>query len=151
MDIAFKFADNKEDAYEVRRRVFVDEQEFIDEFDAIDEDPRTIHLTMYCDGKLAGCARLFPSDIEPKIDAEAGLWVLGRFAIFPEYRKYGLGTKILRASEEEAIRHGATRAVLHAQCRVIPFYEKSGYVAFGPIEFEEHVEHQWMKKDLVRA
>lgn len=151
MEITFKFAENKEDAYEVRRRVFVDEQKFVEEFDAIDEDPRMIHLTMYCDGKLAGCARLFPSDIEPKIDAEEGLWVLGRFAIFPEYRKYGLGTRILRAGEEEAIRRGATRAVLHAQCRVIPFYEKSGYSAFGPIELEEHVEHQWMKKDLDRA
>lgn len=149
MDITFKFTDNQEDAYEVRRRVFVDEQEFVEEFDTIDEDPRMIHLTMYCDGELAGCARLFPSDIEPKLDAEEGLWALGRFAIFPEYRKYGLGTKLLQASEEEAIRHGAMRAVLHAQCRVIPFYEKSGYVAFGPIEFEEHVEHQWMKKDLV--
>lgn len=149
MDITFKFTDNQEDAYEVRRRVFVDEQEFVEEFDTIDEDPRMTHLTMYCDGKLAGCARLFPSDIEPKIDAEEGLWVLGRFAIFPEYRKYGLGTKLLQASEEEATRSGATRAILHAQCRVIPFYEKSGYVAFGPIEFEEHVEHQWMKKDLV--
>lgn len=151
MDIAFRFSGNKEDAYEVRRRVFVDEQGFLEEFDAIDEDPRMIHLTLYLDGKLAGCARLFPSDIEPKIDAEQGLWVLGRFAIFPEYRKYGLGTKLLRASEEEAIRHGAACAVLHAQRRVTPFYEKSGYVAFGPIEFEEHVEHQWMKKDLTRA
>lgn len=151
MDIAFRFSGNKEDAYEVRHRVFVDEQGFVEEFDAIDEDPRMIHLTLYLDGKLAGCARLFPSDIEPKIDAEQGLWVLGRFAIFPEYRKYGLGTKLLRASEEEAIRHGAACAVLHAQCRVTPFYEKSGYVAFGPIEFEEHVEHQWMKKDLTRA
>lgn len=149
MDITFKFTDNQEDAYEVRRRVFVDEQGFVEEFDTIDEDPRMLHLTVYCDGALAGCARLFPSDIEPKIDAEEGLWVLGRFAIFPEYRKYGLGTKILLASEAEAIRHGATRAVLHAQCRVIPFYEKNGYVAFGPIEFEEHVEHQWMRKELV--
>ena len=149
MEIAFKFADNKEDAYQVRRRVFIDEQGFQDEFDAIDEDARMIHLTVYCDGALAGCARLFPSAIEPKIDGEEGLWVLGRFAIFPEYRKFGLGRKILHAAEEEASRHGARRAVLHAQCRVAPFYAKSGYEAFGPIEFEEHVEHQWMGKDLV--
>lgn len=72
MEIAFKFADNKEDAYQVRRRVFIDEQGFQDEFDAIDEDARMIHLTVYCDGALAGCARLFPSAIEPKIDGEEG-------------------------------------------------------------------------------
>lgn len=149
MELAFTFENNKEEAFKIREQVFVDEQGFTEEFDSIDEDPRMIHLTMHCDGKLAGCARLFPSDIEPKIDAEEGLWVLGRFAILPEYRKYGLGAKMLEAVEAEAIRHGATRAVLHAQCRVIPFYEKSGYIAFGPIEPEEHVDHQWMQKDLV--
>lgn len=148
MEITFKFIDNKEDAYRVRSQVFVDEQGFQDEFDAIDEDAAMIHLSVYCDGELAGCARLFPSAIEPKIDGEEGLWVLGRFAVLPEYRKYGLGTKILKAAEEEVRRRGARRAILHAQCRVIPFYEKSGYVPFGPVEFEEHVEHRWMGKDL---
>lgn len=148
MDIGFVFSDNKEDAFEIRRRVFIDEQGFHDEFDEVDQNERTIHLTCYVDGELAGCARLFPSAIEPKLAGEEGLWVLGRFAVLPEYRKYGLGTKLLQAAEEEAMRHGAVRTALHAQCRVIPFYEKSGYEAYGPIEFEEHVEHQWMRKDL---
>jgi predicted GNAT family N-acyltransferase len=150
MDITFKFANNKEDAFEVRRQVFINEQGFKDEYDVIDEDPRMIHLTLYCDGVLAGCARLFPSSLEPKIEGAQDLWILGRFAILPEYRSYGLGTKILQASEAEALRQGAQRTALHAQCRVRPFYEKSGYVAYGPIELEEHVEHQWMEKNLTK-
>lgn len=148
MNITYRFDDNKEDAFAIRRKVFIDEQGFVDEFDEIDEDPRMVHLTMYCDGTLAGCARVFSSELEPKLASEEGVWVLGRFAILPEYRKYGLGTKILEAAEEVARRNGARRCVLHAQCRVQPFYQKSGYEAFGPIEFEEHVEHQWMGKDL---
>ena len=39
---------------------------------------------------------------------------------------------------------------LHAQCNAQPFYQKCGYVAYGLIEFDEHVEHQWMSKSLVK-
>lgn len=54
----------------------------------------------------------------------------------------------MEAAEAEAGRQGAQKIILHAQCRVRPFYQKLGYAAFGPIEFEEHVEHQWMEKFL---
>lgn len=148
VDITYQFSGNKEKAFEIRRKVFIDEQGFKDEFDAIDEDALMTHVTAYCDGILAGCARIFPSDIEPKLEPEEGRWVLGRLAVLPEYRKFGFGSKIMKASEDEARARGARQIVLHAQCRARPFYQKLGYEPFGPIEFEEHVEHQWMKKNL---
>lgn len=148
MDITFRFADAKDDAFAIRRTVFIDEQGFKDEFDEIDDDPRMIHIAVYCDGQLAGCARVFPGALEPKIVCDEGTWVLGRLAVLPEYRKYGLGSKIMEAAEAEAERQRAQKIILHAQCRVQPFYQKLGYTAFGPIEFEEHVEHQWMEKFL---
>lgn len=148
MDITFKFDNNKDEAFEVRRLVFIDEQGFVDEFDEIDEEPATIQVTVYCDGELAGCARIFASDLEPKLDTEEGTWVLGRLAVLPQFREYGLGTRIMKACEAEMSHRGASKVVLHAQCRVQPFYRKCGYEPFGPIEFEEHVEHQWMGKSL---
>lgn len=148
MEITFKFNDNKDEAFEIRRKVFIDEQGFVDEFDAIDEDPAMTHVTVYVDGELAGCARIFASDLEPKLETEAGTWVLGRLAVLPQFRKYGLGSTIMEACEAEARRRGARRMVLHAQCRVQPFYKKLGYEPFGPIEPEEHVDHQWMRKLL---
>ena len=148
VDISYRFSDNKEEAFEIRRKVFIDEQGFKYEFDAIDEDALMTHVTVYCDNILIGCARIFPSDIEPKLDPQPGRWVLGRLAVLPEYRKHGLGSQIMRAAEDEAAKRGAQQIVLHAQCRVQPFYQKLGYEPFGPIEFEEHVEHQWMKKNL---
>ena len=39
---------------------FMDEQGYENEFDAIDEDPNCIHVTLYVDGELAGCSRVFP-------------------------------------------------------------------------------------------
>lgn len=60
-----------DDAALVRRVVFMDEQGYENEFDAIDEDPNCIHVTLYADGELAGCSRVFPEELERAADAEA--------------------------------------------------------------------------------
>lgn len=60
-----------DDAALVRRVVFMDEQGYENEFDAIDEDPNCIHVTLYVDGELAGCSRVFPEELERAADAEA--------------------------------------------------------------------------------
>ena len=39
------FAGCKADAFEVRRIVFMEEQGYENEFEAIDDDPRCIHVT----------------------------------------------------------------------------------------------------------
>lgn len=60
-----------DDAALVRRVVFMDEQGYENEFDAIDEDPNCIHVTLYVDGELAGCSRVFPEELERVADAGA--------------------------------------------------------------------------------
>ena len=49
-----------------------------------------------------------------------------------EYRRRGIGTRILFALEEKAIDLGATRVVLDAREVALGFYRKHGYVATGP-------------------
>ncbi len=144
MDLRFEQG-RFQDARFVRERVFMDEQGFKDEFDGLDGDPATIHVTLYRDGKLAGCARTFPDPDHPD---EAGRWVFGRLAVLREMRKEGLGAALLEESERLARASGATEMHLHAQCSVTSFYERAGYVPYGPIELDEHVEHIWMKKPL---
>lgn len=144
MDKVFEHG-NFDDAREVRTRVFMQEQGFQDEFDDIDQDPATIHVTLHVDGELAGCARIFP---DPDHTDEPGRWVFGRLAVLPTARHGGLGAALLAESERLAREAGATEVHLHAQCRVTPFYERAGYEAYGDIELDEHVEHIWMKKAL---
>ncbi|HIW76134.1 MULTISPECIES: GNAT family N-acetyltransferase [Gordonibacter] len=144
MEIRFTQS-NFDDARHVRTRVFMEEQGFENEFDDIDEDARTIHVTAYLDGALAGCARTFPDFERPE---EPGRWIFGRLAVLPEQRGAGLGAALLAESERLAREAGATEMHLHAQCRVTPFYERTGYTQYGPIELDEHVEHIWMKKSL---
>lgn len=132
-------------AREVRTRVFVEEQGFQDEFDVIDESPDTIHVTLYVDGKIAGCSRVFPDGDHPE---KRGRWMFGRLSILPEMRQRGLGSALLRESERIARSAGAIEMHLHAQCRVAAFYERAGYHSYGSPELDEHVEHIWMKKTL---
>ena len=136
------------DAQVVRRAVFMEEQGFRNEFDAVDERPDTIHVTAYQDGVLVGCARVFPDDGTDTNGHSPTGWIFGRLAVLPEARKGGLGSLILAESERLAREQGATEMHLHAQCRVQPFYQRAGYEPYGPIELDEHVEHQWMRKAL---
>lgn len=87
-----------DDAALVRRVVFMDEQGYENEFDAIDEDPNCIHVTLYVDDELAGCSRVFPEELERVADAGAPVlpacdmdedvaagetYIMGRVAVLP--------------------------------------------------------------------
>lgn len=147
MELAFR-TDVFPDAAEIRRKVFMEEQGFQNEFDAVDEDERTIHLSAYRDGQLIGCARVFPSALEPGLETVGGRWVFGRLAVLPQHRGGRAGSRILAKAEQLAADAGATEIHLHAQCSAQPLYVRAGYEAYGPIEYDEHVEHQWMMKRL---
>ena len=144
MELRFEHG-NFDDARIVRTRVFMEEQGFQDEFDDIDDDPRTIHVTLYDANALVGCARTFPDPDRPD---QPGRWVFGRLAVLPEARRGGFGAALLAESERLAREAGATEMHLHAQCRVTPFYGRMGYAQYGPVELDEHVEHIWMEKLL---
>lgn len=149
MEITFKHGPEAfADARMVRTRVFMDEQGFENEFGPEDEASAMTHVVLYGDGAPLGCARVFPVALEPALDDAPGRWVFGRLAVLPEARKGGLGSLLLAESERLAREAGATEMHLHAQCSVQPFYGKAGYAAYGPIELDEHVEHQWMSKAL---
>ena len=123
-----------DDAALVRRVVFMDEQGYENEFDAIDEDPNCIHVTLYVDGELAGCSRVFPEELERAADAEAPVspacdldegvaagetYIMGRVAVLPSMRRRGLASKIVEASDTCARDAGAKlikRCMLRNTC-----------------------------------
>lgn len=103
-----------DDAALVRRVVFMDEQGYENEFDQIDEASDCIHVTLYVDGELAGCSRVFPEELERATDAEAPVlpacdldegvaagetYIMGRVAVLPSMRRRGLASKIVEASD----------------------------------------------------
>ena len=128
----------KEDCFYIREKVFVEEQGFHNEFDDIDHT--CTHISLYVNNEVAGCARVFE---------EEGKLIVGRIALLKEFRGQGLGTKILEYVHEYARNHNYKETHLHAQCRACKFYESLGYTSYGPIEYDEHVEHIWMKKAII--
>jgi len=55
---------------------------------------------------------------------------LSNVSVYPEFRSFGIGTKLLEAVEEEAKSVGKKRVVLHAEThntRAISLYERLGY------------------------
>ena len=163
MDIRIETGDF-EDAAKVRRAVFMEEQGYENEFDDIDTDVACIHVTLYVDDELAGCARVFPEPLEqaadpsaptsPACDFDKGVspdetYVMGRVAVLPAMRRRGLASRIVETSAAAAQHAGAKLMKLHAQEYVIPLYLKLGYAQIAPVDYEDEGQpHAWMAKRL---
>ena len=126
------------EAAEIRRKVFMEEQGFENEFD--DTDSISLHCVLYCGGKSAAAGRMY---------GEGSLAHIGRIAVLKEYRGKGLGSLMMNELEKQARERGYTGTALSAQCRAQRFYEANGYTARGDIYADEGVPHIMMYKDLM--
>ncbi|WP_454773174.1 GNAT family N-acetyltransferase [Janthinobacterium tructae] len=78
-----------------------------------------------------------------------GLAFLDLFHLPSSLRGSGLGTKILRAFEDEARSRGCSAAVLYTISFQAPgFYEKNGWVKFGEIATRPGISRVFMTKSL---
>jgi predicted GNAT family N-acyltransferase len=135
-----------QEALSVRRRVFIEEQRVPEEeeIDAHDADPATVkdcrHVVVRVDGKPVATGRLLLGEPD-------GLHI-GRVAVLAEYRRRGIGRAVMHALHDVARFRNARTVVLAAQLHAIPFYERLGYVARGPVFLDAGIEHRWMEIDL---
>ncbi len=124
-------------AKQIRIAVFMDEQGFTDEFDALDEI--CTHLVMFDrDIPVATCRTWL---------AEDG-WHVGRLAVIKYYRGRGLGQEMLVHAEKYIRNLGGDSISLHAQCRAEAFYRMCGYTPYGETDYDEGVPHVHMRKIL---
>ena len=127
------------EAASLRKDIFMREQGFKDEFDALDSI--AVHIVLFADGKPAGTCRFYYDD-------RAQSYIFGRLAVKKELRGRHLGLTLLQAAEQEIkARHGRS-IMLTAQTQARDFYARQGYAAQGAEFFEEHCPHIMMRKDL---
>ena len=62
--------------------------------------------------------------------------MLGRIVVLPEYRRQGIGTRVVKEAETWARELGFLVAVVESRDNKIPFYEVMGYVA----DFDRKIE-----------
>ncbi|MCS1350563.1 GNAT family N-acetyltransferase [Mechercharimyces sp. CAU 1602] len=130
-----------EQAFYIRKIVFVEEQHVPadEEIDHHEEDA-THFLIITPDEKHVATSRIRFID-ENTAKAE-------RIAVLKEYRKGGIGMKLLQKMEEHAKEKQATGIILNAQVQAQGFYERAGYQAEGDTFMDAGIEHIRMRKKL---
>ena len=118
---------------EIRRRVFIEEQNVPNdlEWDGADDDAR--HWLALHDGEPVGTARMLRNGH------------IGRMAVLNHARNRGVGSAILRHVLEDARRQQLREVYLHAQTHALPFYAREGFVAEGAEFPDAGIPHRTMR------
>lgn len=124
-----------QEARDIRQRVFINEQGFLEEFDEMDS--MALHLLAFEGESPMGTCRFFWEE-------EKSMFILGRLAVLPEYRGMGTGAALVREAERQVDKLGGRELYLHAQCEKKAFYKKLGYRPMGAVELDQGCPHIWM-------
>ncbi|MFB6183111.1 MAG: GNAT family N-acetyltransferase [Haloarculaceae archaeon] len=130
----------REDALDVRRAVFIEEQGVSEEIEIDDREQESIHFVAYADGEPVGAARL------RELDDATGK--AERVAVLRSHRGEGFGRRLMTTLEATASDRGLTEMVLHAQTRVEEFYAALGYETTSGEFQEAGIPHVEMRKSL---
>ena len=123
------------DAFEIRRRVFIEEQNVPKELELDEMDRIASHFILYLDKTPIGTARLFEKD---------DIYYIGRMAVLKEYRGRGFGEFIMKKMMDFAKHRKINKIVLHAQNDVVEFYKKFGFVETDNEFWEAGIKHKEM-------
>ncbi|WP_299826023.1 GNAT family N-acetyltransferase [uncultured Roseobacter sp.] len=140
MTVRIAQTDDLDTCLALRRQVFIEEQG-VSEAEEVDGlDGSALHLLAVDGTKPVGTARLLLKGETAKI---------GRVCVLHSARGTGLGAKLIQSALDVAsARPGITRAVLGAQIQALGFYEKLGFVTFGPVYDDAGIDHRDMERIL---
>ncbi|MBZ4021072.1 drug:proton antiporter [Rhodobacter sp. TJ_12] len=124
----------------LRRAVFIEEQGIAEAEEWDDLDGAAIHLLALDGDTPLGTARLFLT---------GDLGKIGRVCVAAPARGTGLGKALILAGCERLRALGCTRVQLGAQMHALCFYERLGFVAFGPVYDDAGIPHRDMERVLV--
>lgn len=117
----------------LRREVFIVEQQVPEELEWDDADATCIHaLALDVQGRPIGTGRLLPDGH------------VGRMAVIPQWRRRGVGGTILEYLIKHAWRQGHTAVHLNAQTHALGFYARHGFVAHGGEFMDAGIPHRQM-------
>ncbi|KUP43011.1 GNAT family N-acetyltransferase [Bacillus velezensis] len=130
------------DAFFVRKEVFVKEQHVPEEEEIDQFEDTSEHIVIYDGGQPVGAGRWRMKDGHGKLE---------RICVMKSHRSLGVGAIIMQALEKAAAAKGADSFILHAQTQAVPFYEKQGYRVTSGEEFlDADIPHLEMIKEHKR-
>jgi predicted GNAT family N-acyltransferase len=129
-----------EASFALRRRVLREPLGLIPTLEERAEEAHLMHLGALDGEDLVGCLMLH--------DLGAGEVRMRQVAIDFDRQRAGVGTQLVRFSEEFARRRGFRKMVLHARDTAVPFYDRLGYTRRGEPFLEVTIPHLLMEKAL---
>lgn len=128
-----------EHAFDVRRTVFIDEQNVPEEEEIDQHESEAVHFVLYINGNAAGAGRFRVLD---------GIGKVERICVLQEHRKTGAGVAIMNRIEDYAKSEGVSTLKLNAQTQALPFYGKLGYEIVSEEFLDAGIPHKTMKKSI---
>ncbi|WP_227395739.1 GNAT family N-acetyltransferase [Jeotgalibacillus aurantiacus] len=129
----------KQHAFAVRKKVFVEEQQVPEEEEIDQFDQTATHFVLYDENLPAGAGRFRVKDGKGKIE---------RVCILSEYRGKNAGVIVMNAMELYARERTVLSLILNAQTHAVGFYEKLGYSVTSEEFLDAGIPHVSMEKSL---
>ncbi|AGX03507.1 MULTISPECIES: GNAT family N-acetyltransferase [Bacillaceae] len=129
-----------EDVYNIRRIVFIDEQQVPEEEEYDEFEKEAVHIILYDDSHLPAAAGRYRV-----VD---GVGKAERICVLKDSRKIGAGKAVMDKIEELAREQELPAVKLNAQTQAIPFYSKLGYEVVSEEFMDAGIPHRTMKKYL---
>ncbi|MTH53198.1 GNAT family N-acetyltransferase [Bacillus mangrovi] len=125
-----------QDAFSIRMKVFVEEQNVPAEEELDEYDDTAVHVVLYDEEMPVGTGRIREAD---------GYGKLERICILASCRGKGAGRMIMKELEYTAAPN-ISRFKLNAQTQAVPFYEKLGYEVCSEEFLDAGIPHVTMIK-----
>lgn len=94
-----------------------------------DLDPATVHIGAFCEGRVVGCASVFPDPLP----AHPLAWRLRGMAVDPEFQGRGIGRLVLDAAVAAVEAAGAPLIWANGRVSAMAFYQRLGWEAVGEV------------------
>jgi predicted GNAT family N-acyltransferase len=140
--VSVKVVENEkelEDAFSVRRTVFIDEQNVPAEEEIDQHEDESVHFVSYQKGVPIAAGRFRVVDGYGKVE---------RICVLKEARKTGAGKAIMNEIEAYALEKGIDKLKLNAQTHAIPFYAGLGYEVASEEFLDAGIPHKTMIKKI---
>lgn len=128
-----------QDAFSVRKQVFIEEQNVPEEEEIDQYEDSSIHFVLYDGDGPQGAGRL--REVE-------GIGKVERICVMKPLRGKGAGNLLMKKVEEVAGEKGIKMLKLNAQTHAIPFYEKLGYEVVSEVFMDAGIPHKTMTKTV---
>jgi predicted GNAT family N-acyltransferase len=129
-----------QEAFAVRRQVFVREQGISKDLVFDEHDREALHMVVKDGERVIGSARVqFLADNQAKLE---------RMAVLKRYRRKGIGREMLLFLDTVWKDKQVQQVIIHAQLEVVPFYKLCSFDELGLPFREAGIKHIKMRKQL---